>query len=195
MRALTAGRAERVMADDVEVFERLGYRPLERKAFSAVLEPSGGGRRIALRLVREGRVFGGNWGLEIATADPVLPPTPGGLTARGRGVVKMRGVRFRARGGDADATALAEALSADAELGEALAGVDFELLSVHPDGRPAIRHLGGSVVWVLFPPIVRGTPLPPVQAKASAAALDAFAAAAQRLPATATPASQASKSR
>ena len=43
-----------------------------------------------------------------------------------------------------------------------------------------IRHLGGSLVWVLFPPIIRGTPLPPVQAKAILRALDEFAAAARR---------------
>jgi len=34
--------------------------------------------------------------------------------------------------------------------------------------------MGGSVVWVLFPPIVRATPLPEGQPEALVAALDAL---------------------
>jgi hypothetical protein len=57
-------------------------------------------------------VFGGNWGLEVSTVEPVLPATS-------RGLVRMQGVRFRAHGGDDAASRLAAELSADAELGKA----------------------------------------------------------------------------
>ena len=46
---------------------------------------------------------------------------------------------------------------------------------MEPDGRPVIRHLGGSVVWVLFPPLVKRVPLVPEQVNATLAALEAFA--------------------
>jgi hypothetical protein len=178
MKALTGRRAERVLADDVEAFERLGYRPLERAAgLEAVLRAPKGGPDLALRLVPEGRLFGGNWALEVSTAEPVLPATALGLSARGRGVVRRQGVSFSAKGSDPNSRLLAELLSADERLGDALGRVDFETLSVRPDGRPAIRHLGGSIVWVLVPPIVRETPLPDGQAKAMVRAVDAFAAA------------------
>jgi hypothetical protein len=85
--------------------------------------------------------------------------------------VRMRGVRFR---GDDE---LAAALSADERLGEALGRVHFERVAVEPEGRPVIRHMGGSLVWVLFPPIVRATPLPPEQARETVRALEAFARA------------------
>ena len=73
MAGLNARRAAAVLADDVQVFERLGYQPLEHRSFAATLEAPRGGRRIVLRLHREGRIFGGNWALEITTAEPVLP--------------------------------------------------------------------------------------------------------------------------
>lgn len=169
MLGLTARRAAAVLASDVEAFERLGYRPLERPSpYEATLR---GPRDLVVRLRRQGRYFGGNWAMEVSTAEPVLPATSRGLSARGRGVVRMRGVRFR---GDGD---LAATLSGDARLGEALARVHFERVSVDPDGRPVIRHLGGSLVWVLFPPIVRATPLPPEQAEEIVRALDEFARA------------------
>jgi hypothetical protein len=38
--------------------------------------------------------------------------------------------------------------------------------------------MGGSIVWMLFPPLVRPVPLIAEQAKATAEALEAFAAAA-----------------
>jgi hypothetical protein len=41
--------------------------------------------------------------------------------------------------------------------------------------------MGGSVVWVLFPPFVRAVPLVPEQAEATVAALDAFAEAGKTL--------------
>ena len=182
MRRTAARRGATVLADDIEEFERLGYRPLEpSKGLEAVLRAPAGGHDLVLRLVTEGRLFGGNWGLEVSTAEPVLPATSEGLSARGRGVVRRQGVRFRAKGSDRGGDRLAELLSADERLGDALGRVDFELLAVRPDGRPAIRHLGGSIVWVLVPPIVRATPLPPGQAEAMVQAIDAFVAAGRRV--------------
>src|SRR5215212_8055401 len=167
MKALTGRRAERVLADDVEAFERLGYRPLERRSPLAVpLEAPAGAADLVVRLHREGRVFGGNLALEVTTAEPVLPAPGRELTARGQGVVKLRGVRFRARGGHPDASSLAAA--------------HFERVAVDADGRPVIRHMGGSIVWVMFPPIVRATPLPPGQPEAIVAALEAFTRAGER---------------
>jgi Protein of unknown function (DUF3156) len=178
VRRTAARRGATVLANDIEEFERLGYRPLERsRGLEAVLRAPAGGVDLRLRLVPEGRFFGGNWALEVSTAEPVLPATTQGLSARGRGVVRRQGVRFRPKGSDPGARRLAELLSADERLGTTLGQVDFELLAVRPDGRPAIRHLGGSIVWVLIPPIVRATPLPPGQAEATVRALDAFVAA------------------
>ena len=181
MRALTARRAASVLDADVEAFERAGCRPLERPTrFRAVLEGPRGLGPVVVHLERCGRYFGGNWGMVVSTAEPVLPATERGLAARGRGVVRQHGVRFRARGrGDTGGARLAQALSGDDELGAALDRVHFEEVSVRPDGRPAIRHLGGSVVWVIFPPIVRATPLPPDQPREILRALAAFARAGQ----------------
>jgi len=169
------------MDTDVEAFERAGCRPLERRGpFEAVLDAGGGAGRVVLRLTPEGRIFGGNWGMELSTEEPVLPATPRGLSARGRGVVKQQGVRFRPRrGGGEDAAALAAALTGDEQLSQALDEVHFEQVAVRPDGRPGIRHLGGSVVWVLFPPVVRATPLPRGQPQALLKALAAFRRAGQ----------------
>jgi Protein of unknown function (DUF3156) len=177
LRRLSERRAAAVLKSDIEAFEQLGYRPSEGdSAHSALLAAPEGGRDLVLRLRPEGRVFGGNWGLELSTAEPVLPATERGLTARGRGAVRMRGVRFRPRrGGDDAAARLAAALSDDTELGEALGEVHFERLAVEPDGRPVIRHMGGSVVWLLLPPVARTTPLPAGQPEAMVRALDAFA--------------------
>lgn len=122
-----------------------------------------------------GRIFGGTYGLELSTADPVLPRTRG-LSARGKGVVRMHGVAFRAHRGDEAGRRLAERLEADARLTGRLEQVHFERLRVEPDGRPVIRHMGGSVVWVLFPPLVRRIPLVDEQLRASVVALEAFAA-------------------
>jgi hypothetical protein len=181
VRGLSARRAAAVLRSDIEAFERLGYRPHEGDSpYSAVLAAPEGGRDLALRLRPDGRVFGGNWGLELSTAEPVLAATSRGLSARGRGLVRMQGVRFRARRGDEAASRLAAELSADAELGKALAEVHFERLAVEPDGRPVIRHMGGSVVWLLIPPVARTTPLPPGQPEAMVRALDEFARAGAR---------------
>lgn len=172
-----------MLASDREVFERLGYRADDADApCSLTLTGPGERRDLILRLVPEGRIFGGSWGLELSTAEPVLPATAHGLAARGRGVVKMRGVRFRARrGDDRSGSDLAAALTADAGLADALGRVHFERIAVDSDGCPAIRHMGGSVVWVLFPPLVRATPLPDGQPEAMVAALDEFARAGERL--------------
>jgi hypothetical protein len=124
----------------------------------------------------DGRVFGGTFALEISTAEPVLPASEG-LSVRGRGIVKLRGLAFRARGNDLEGARLAERLRDDAELADALGRVHFERIRIEPDGRPVIRHMGGSVVWILFPPFVRPIPLLTSQAQASARALDAFARA------------------
>jgi hypothetical protein len=181
VRGLSARRAAAVLKADTDAFERLGYRSREGDSpYSVVLAAPEGGRDLELRLRPEGRVFGGNWGLELSTAEPVLPATGRGLTARGRGVVRMQGVRFRARHGDEAASRLAAELSADAELGKALGEVHFERLAVEPDGRPVIRHMGGSVVWLLFPPVARTTPLPAGQPEAMVRALDEFARAGAR---------------
>jgi hypothetical protein len=53
--------------------------------------------------------------------------------------------------------------------------VHFEAIRIEPDGRAVIRHMGGSVVWMLFPPLVRPVPLVDEQARATLEALDAFA--------------------
>jgi hypothetical protein len=181
VRGLSARRAAAVLKSDIEAFEKLRYRPHERDSpYSVVLASVEGGRDLLLRLRPEGRVFGGNWGLELSTAEPVLPATSAGLTARGRGVARMQGVRFRARGKDEAASRLAAELSADARLGKALAEVHFERLAVEPDGRPVIRHMGGSVVWLLIPPLVRTTPLPHGQPEAMVRALDEFERAGAR---------------
>jgi Protein of unknown function (DUF3156) len=180
---MSARRAAAVLRSDTEAFERLGYRPAERgSSHSVVLTAPEGGRDLVLRLRGEGRIFGGNWGLELSPVDPLLPRTGRGLTARGRGAVKLQGVKFRARRGDDEpAPRIAAALTGDAELGEALGRVHFERVTVEPDGRPVIRHLGGSVVWLLFPPMARATPLPPDQPRELISALDAFARAGERL--------------
>ncbi len=183
MRAAAARRAAAVLEEDLEAFGRLGYRVDERAGrLEARMARPRGGLAIAVALRNRGGVFGGSWGLEVSSADAVLPPTARGLSARGRGAVRLRGVSFRSRArGDAAAGAVAAALSEDADLAAALGRVHFEEISVTPDGRPVIRHLGGSVVWVLVPPVVRPTPLPPDQGRENVAALDAFTAAGQRL--------------
>jgi len=178
VRGLRARRAAEVLKSDVEAFERLGYRPGDADSPDSVVLAAPEGRRdLLLRLRPEGRVFGGNWALELSTAEPVLPATSRGLTARGRGIVRMQGMRFRARGGDEAASRLAAELSADAELGRTLGDVHYERLAVEPDGRPVIRHMGGSVVWLLIPPVARTTPLPAGQPEAMVRALDEFARA------------------
>lgn len=171
------GRAVASLNDTIERFARAGYSQVERAGpLQAGLRSSTGRLPVRLRMTQAGRIFGGNYGLEISTDKTVLPPTQG-LSARGKGVVRMRGIRFRARRGDPAGRRLADRLGSDANLCERLGLVHFERLRVDPDGRPVIRHLGGSVVWVLFPPLVKRIPFVPEQVDATLAALDAFAAA------------------
>jgi hypothetical protein len=163
--------------DAIEGLGRAGYTEVERVSeLEARVSSPAGGLPVRLRLTRDGRIFGGNYGLELSTEEPVLPPTRG-LSARGKGLVKMQGVRFRAKRGDGAGAQLAERLGSDARLAELLGRVHFERIRVEPDGRPVIRHLGGSVVWVLFPPLVKRVPFVPEQVEATLAALGAFAAA------------------
>ena len=166
--------------DAIESLARAGYSEVERLSpLEARLGSPGGRPPLRLQVTRDGRIFGGNYGLEVSTEEPVLPPSSG-LTARGKGLVKMQGVRFRAKRGDEAGRRLAQELASNEALGEQLSRVHFERIRVDPDGRPVIRHLGGSVVWVLFPPLVRRIPLVPEQVEATLAALEAFRAASPR---------------
>jgi hypothetical protein len=168
-------RAIASLDDVIERFGRAGHYEAERVTpLEARLRPSTGRPSIRLQMSKEGKVFGGNYALEISPDEPVLPPTRG-LSARGKGVVRTRGVRFRARRGDPAGKELAERLGSDVRLAERLGRVHFERIRVDPDGRPVIRHMGGSVVWILFPPLVKQIPLVPDQIDATLAAIDAFA--------------------
>ena len=169
------GRAVGALDDAIESLRRAGYSEVERESpLEARLRSPAGRQPVRLRMAQSGRIFGGNYALEISTDQAVLPQTLG-LSARGKGVVKMRGVRFKAQRGDPAGTRLAERLGSDRRLGDQLGEVHFERLRVDPDGRPVIRHMGGSVVWILFPPLVRKIPFVPEQVDATLAALDAFA--------------------
>ena len=176
MRGSARAAASRLLARNLETLERAGARVEEGAPGSAVRMMTQAGVPINVRMVGTGRVFGGNYALEVETAEPVLPATSG-LRARGRGLVRLERVAFRGRRGDDDAAALAARLDADAALQRALAQVHFEAIRVEPSGRPVIRHMGGSVVWVLFPPLVRPVPLVDEQARATLDALHAFARA------------------
>jgi Protein of unknown function (DUF3156) len=169
-------RAVASLDDAIARLRTAGYSEVERVSpLRALLRSSKGRRPVRLEMAQAGRIFGGNYALEISTDEPVLPPTRG-VSARGKGFVRMRGVRFRAKRGDRAGKRLAEHLGSDARLAGRLAQVHFERIRVDSDGRPVIRHLGGSVVWVLFPPLVKQIPLVPEQVDATLAALDAFAA-------------------
>jgi len=170
-------RAILSLEDAIEQLGQDGYDRVERiRPLAVRLRSSGGKRALRLEMSREGKVFGGNYALELSTAEPVLPATRG-LTARAKGVVQMRGVAFRARRGDETGGRIAAGLGGDARLAEALGRVHFERIRVEQDGRPVIRHLGGSVVWILFPPLVKRIPFVPEQVQATLAAFEAFAAA------------------
>jgi hypothetical protein len=175
-------RAGRALDDAVARFRAAGFRRVERLGpLAARVSVPDGGPSLRLELVKEGRVFGGTYAREVSTSRPVLPRSRG-LSARGRGLVQMRGIRFRGRRGDEAGSALAASLAADAQLAARLAEVHFERIRVEPDGRPVVRHMGGSVVWMLFPPLVRQIPLVEEQARATASALEAFARAGRRAP-------------
>jgi hypothetical protein len=176
-----AGRARahaaRLLEDVIQAFLPLGYHEAGRPGpLEARLERQGS-PPLMLRFAQRGKVFGGQIALEVTTAEPVLPATPKGLSAHARGAVRMKGMTFRARGGDANAEALARGLSDNARLGEKLGRVHFDRVRVDANGRPVITQIGGSIVWMVFPPLVRPVPLVRSQAKATAEALEAFAAA------------------
>ena len=163
--------------DAIERLGATGYDEVERTSqLSATLRSSAGRRGLRLELTHAGRIFGGNYALEFSSEEPILPAT-GGLSGRGRGFVQMRGVAFRASRGDRAGRQLADELVSNATLAGALGRVHFERVRVEPDGRPAIRHLGGSIVWIVFPPIVKKIPFVPEQVQATLDAFDAFAAA------------------
>jgi len=167
--------ASRLLKENVEALERAGYRVAsDSPDFDVHLEapsrPS-----VRARMLGTGRVFGGSYAFELSTAEPVLPKTEG-LAGRGKGLVRLERVEFRARRGDAAGARVAALVNRDDPLQRALDDVHFERIAIEPDGRVAIRQMGGSVVWVLFPPVVRGIPLVEDQARATVAALDAFAA-------------------
>jgi hypothetical protein len=173
-------RAVTSLDDAIEQFVRAGHQEIERLGpLRARVGPSPGGGAVRLEMTSEGKVLGGNYALEISTDEPVLPATQG-LSVRAKGIVQMRGLRLRARRGDLAGRELADRLGADAHLAELLHRVHFERVRIEPDGRPLIRHLGGSVVWILFPPLVRKVPFVAEQVHATLNALDAFAAAGRR---------------
>jgi uncharacterized protein DUF3156 len=175
MRGRARALAARTLRENAGVFERLGFAEAgERGSLSPVLERDR--TRLRLGMVGEGRVFGGGYSLEVATDGPVLPES-GGISARPRGVVRLARVAFVARRGDETGARLAAQLETNTPLQETLARLHFDRVRVDPDGRPVVRHVGGSVVWTAFPPLVRAVPLVPEQAEAIAEALDAFAAA------------------
>ena len=163
-----------MLAEDVRLFTALGYREAVRPdALRARLVADGRPDvRIELR-ASGGRVFGGTFAMEVATADPVLPRT-NGLQARGRGVVRLQTIRFRARGDDQAGRRVADRLERDAHLIDALSKIHFEQVRVEPDGRVVIRHMGGSLVWLLFPPMARPVPIVPEQVRAIVGALEEF---------------------
>ena len=173
-------RAAAVLTEDIEAFGRLGYREVGRRGpLEARLVADG---RPALRLALRptgGRVFGGTFALEVATDGPVLPRTRG-ISARGIGVVRLRGIAFRARSGDEEGRRLAERLTSDHLLTQALSGVHFEQIRVDSDGRAVIRHMGGSLVWLLFPPLARPVPIVLEQIEATVSALEAFSGGGRR---------------
>ena len=177
MLGLSKRRAAAVLDRNVEVFRRAGYREADRPdPLVARLEAPAGKQPLVLRMASEGRIFGGTYAFEIATAEPVLPRTRG-ISARGRGVVRLSSFSFRARRGDSEGSRLAQRLAGDRQLTDELKDVHFERVRVDADGRAVIRHMGGSLVWILFPPLVRPVPFIDAQAQATLRALDAFARA------------------
>ncbi len=139
-------RAVSSLDDAVELLRGAGYTQVERSSrFQARLRSPAGKPPLRLTMTREGRVFGGNYALEISTDEPVLPAT-NGLTARGRGVVRMKGVGFRARRGDEAGRALADRLSADVPPERSARACPFRAdphRAGRPPGHPASRRLRG----------------------------------------------------
>ncbi|HSJ50209.1 MAG TPA: hypothetical protein VLA90_02845, partial [Actinomycetota bacterium] len=81
----------------MRAFGAAGYRSGRRHEPLQARLTAEGRPGLRLRLVPSGgRVFGGTFALEVSTTEPVLPAT-GGITARGRGAVRLQGFRFRGR--------------------------------------------------------------------------------------------------
>ena len=111
-------RAVSLLDDAIDRFGRAGYSEAERLSpLQARLRSATGRSPVRLRMSQEGKILGGNYALEISTDEPVLPRTRG-LSARGKGLVRMRGVRFRSKRQDAAGRQLAERLGSDARLAE-----------------------------------------------------------------------------
>lgn len=181
MHGRASKRAAAVLSDVVGGFAALGYRPAARRdPLEVRLDAEARPALVLSMRATGGRIFGGTFALEVATADPVFPRTRG-ISARGRGVVRLKAISFRGRGGDEEGLRLAVRLSGDDSLVRAIAPVHFEQVRIEPDGRPAIRHMGGSLVWFLFPPMTRPVPIVPDQVRATVKALEAFVDAADRL--------------
>ncbi|HSL10864.1 MAG TPA: DUF3156 family protein [Actinomycetota bacterium] len=179
MRRRARTRARAVLARDVEAFAAAGYAQRGRRDDLGATIARDGRPALRIELVPTGgRIFGGAFAMEVSTADAVLPAS-GGVSARGRGIVRMHGVRFRGR--DDEGTRVGDSLSTDDDLQRALSRVDFEEIRVEPDGRAVIRHLGGAVVWFLFPPMTKPIAIGAAQVRATADALAAFERAGTRV--------------
>ena len=109
---------------------------------------------------QEGKILGGNYALEISTDDPVLPRTRG-LSARGKGLVRMRGVRFRAKRRDAAGRKLAERLGSDALLAERLSLVGLTVTSTPAGAATFTRYVASAPTFFTF----RVTVLTPARAR------------------------------
>jgi hypothetical protein len=175
MRRRARRRAGAVLARDIEAFGALGYRKTARRGDLGGRLEAEGREPLRLALVPTGgRIFGGAFAMEVSTSRRVLPESDG-VTAKGQGMVKMQGIAFRPKGKDPRARHVADLLAGDAELASRIAEVHFEQVRVDPDGRPVIRHMGGSLVWLLFPPMARPVVISPEQVTATVRALDRFA--------------------
>jgi hypothetical protein len=75
MRGRARAAATRALADVGVVFGTCGFERLDEHA--EVLELRRADQRLRARLRPNGRVFGGNFALEVETADARLPPTAG----------------------------------------------------------------------------------------------------------------------
>lgn len=167
-----------MLDDAIERFARAGYPTVSRLDSLSVRVSGPRKPGLTLRLVTEGKVFGGTYGLEIASAEPLFARTRG-VSAHGKGAVRMQGIAFRGRRSDEAGRRLAAGLEADADLARQLSKVHFERIRIDADGRPVIRHMGGSLVWILFPPLIRRIPLIDEQVRATILAFEAFARASE----------------
>lgn len=181
MRGRATSGAAGVLTEVARGFERLGYRTVATSdALRLQLVAQARPTLLIGLAATGGRVFGGTLALEVSSAETVFPQTSG-VAARGRGVVRLKTVDFRGRRDDPRSARLAHHLRSDRSLIDALSAVHFERVRVDPDGRPVIRHMGGSLVWLLFPPMIRPIPLVPDQVSAIVAAMEAFVRAGEAM--------------